>query len=180
MTRPKSNTRDVLAVYLGAHRVNSKADRYTTGAEVHICYIKGNSAPYFSVTGFTTGICGCCHEDLLKRWPELRPIIDLHLSDDTGMPMYAVENGYYWLQQGNVQVLAEYLRISLDRAEKLVTDYALKPFSKQWFADHVVEPERIRYFKEAIAAMELIRQWQKNHPAKIDKLHYQWSLSRNR
>lgn len=68
-------------------------------------YIRGNARPYFSVTGdiripgrrdIETG--GCMHETLLKYWPELAPVVALHLSDDTGEPMHAEANGWYWLE----------------------------------------------------------------------------------
>ena len=38
------------------------------------------------------------HETILQYWPELAPIIALHLSDDTGEPMHSEANGWYWLQ----------------------------------------------------------------------------------
>ncbi len=58
----------------------------------------GNSHPHFSVTGETKHTGGCIHEECLKAWPEIKPIIDLHLSNaDDGEPMHAEANGYYWL-----------------------------------------------------------------------------------
>lgn len=43
---------------------------------------------------------GCCHDDIAKAFPEFIPFIKLHLCDYEGIPMYAVENGFYHLRNG--------------------------------------------------------------------------------
>lgn len=42
---------------------------------------------------------GMVHDRILQAFPWLRQLIDLHLSDArTGAPMYALDNGWYWLR----------------------------------------------------------------------------------
>lgn len=76
-------------------------------------YIKGNSSPYFSLTGEVSRviarhdgqailarepeICGCIHDELIREWPDLAPLAAMHLSGLDGAPMHAEGNGFYWL-----------------------------------------------------------------------------------
>ena len=43
--------------------------------------------------------CGRIHDRILQAFPWLRTLVDLHFTDArTGAPMYALENGWYWLR----------------------------------------------------------------------------------
>lgn len=43
--------------------------------------------------------CGQVHDRIFQAFPWLRQLIDLHLTDArTGAPMYALDNGWYWLR----------------------------------------------------------------------------------
>lgn len=57
---------------------------------------------YFRVTGeigstSNPPTCGCIHEEILTAFPNLRPLVNLHLSTLDGIPMHAEANGWYWL-----------------------------------------------------------------------------------
>ncbi len=43
---------------------------------------------------------GCCHTEIIKFFPKFKPFVALHLCDAKGIPMYAVENGFYHLKNG--------------------------------------------------------------------------------
>ncbi len=64
--------------------------------------------------------CGCCHDEILKVYPEFRPFVDLHLCDAKGAPMYAEANGFYHLKQKNKQDVARcYLRLTEPEYEQI-------------------------------------------------------------
>lgn len=87
-------------------RSKSLPDRYEIHADAKL-YRLGEQAPYFSVTAELHNLryrgdnriesCGCLHEDVLKSFPELAPVVRVHLADEHGVPMHAYENGRYWL-----------------------------------------------------------------------------------
>jgi hypothetical protein len=115
--RKKIAPREILTVFGGLH------------------YLRGNKLPYFSVTGEIRSegaedchTCGCIHEEILKHFPHLLGLVALHLSDINGEPMYAVENGFYWLggttyQRPDFKIAAEHFRITETQAEGLIHDY---------------------------------------------------------
>ena len=66
-------------------------------------------------------LLGCIHEEILKYFPEFSDFVALHLSNSYGQPMYAVENGIYWLKE-DLKKGADYLRISESVAMQLSAD----------------------------------------------------------
>lgn len=87
--------------------------------------IKGNSKPYFTITGEMKDCCGCIHDEIMKYHPEFKDLIDMHLSDIDGIPMHCVENGWYWMgktkwEPANVKNIARHFRIDEKTAEELI------------------------------------------------------------
>ena len=85
-------------------------------------YICGNSQPYFSITGDTYHLpkgsknwqedsCGCLHDLIRKKAKHLAPLIKFHLCDQNGLPMYYLENGYYWYKE-NLKTFKSYIRLA--------------------------------------------------------------------
>lgn len=79
-----------------------KTAKFTVEAGLH--QLGGNQRPYFSVTAEIRRLrasdcnsCGCMHEEVIRHFPVLKPVIALHLCDDTGYPMHAEANGWYAL-----------------------------------------------------------------------------------
>ena len=112
--------------------------------------------PYFSCTGLMGTLSGSIHKQMEEEHPgEYTDAIALHLSDIDGVPMYAVENGYYFLQvaRGNIEgeytyeTVAKHLRISVEAAIKLQT------YNKDQFTQFV-EEQKPRWKEEANAAIK--------------------------
>lgn len=54
----------------------------------------------------------CCHDEILKYFPDFKLFIDLHLCNHYGHPMYPVENGFYHLKNSDKGKTMDYLRIT--------------------------------------------------------------------
>lgn len=98
-----------------AYTERSTTYRLTVVGGLH--YMRGNRAPYFSLTAiqdrkergrWQDDMGGCCHDLILKHYPELADLAALHLSDMDGAPMHAVENGWYWLAGAMPEGVAQY------------------------------------------------------------------------
>jgi hypothetical protein len=64
----------------------------------------GNARPYFSLTGEVREphkrepwCAGCIHGEIVEAFPDWAPLAAIHLADDTGTPMHALENARYWM-----------------------------------------------------------------------------------
>lgn len=62
--------------------------------------------PYFSITGTIKKtdkryrdpyiMAGAIHEEILKYFPHLAPLVEVHLSECDGLPLHAEANARYW------------------------------------------------------------------------------------
>ena len=95
---------------------------------------------------------GCCHNEIEKYFPQLKPFINLHLSDGEGVPMYAFENGLYHFKEDKLKG-ANYIRTTLDKVKHIDTSNSSKcvlDFAK------VVESLRPQWLKEANECKKLL------------------------
>lgn len=128
----------------------------------------GNKSPHFATTAELRqygriSSCGCLHDDILEHAPEFAQAISLHLSDDNGKPMYAVENGFYfyggtqWEKRNNAY-LANHLRISLAEAEAIPEGLTKNDFERLYVVPNLerweAEAEAVKAFLSVTAEKE--------------------------
>lgn len=57
-----------------------------------------------NITGIEPDACGQVCDDIERAFPWLKPLMDLHLADArTGEPMYALDNGWFWLHDDEAE-----------------------------------------------------------------------------
>ena len=120
----------------------------------------------FSITGtvfeknfldiWTDTCCGCCHDEILKVFPEFQPFVDLHLCDAKGAPMYAEANGFYFLEQKDKQDVAKsYLRLTEPEYEQIKATASDQLCLKYLLYDMGIVA---RWEREAKAAIKLLEE----------------------
>lgn len=99
--------------------------------------------------------CGSDNKLINELYPELKIITDLHLSDYNGVPMYAVENGFYHYKNGNDW--GKYLRLTLEQKINWILEMESCPFEnrKDVFIS-LVERHKPIWKDEARKAIEFI------------------------
>ena len=157
-------------------------------------YIKGNSAPYFSLTcsGYDHGseFGGCDHEIILKHFPKFADLAALHLSDIDGRPSYSEANGWYNLAGyfgGDGRYQGERYHVGNSKRHFPIEPPADKPWSNteyreptreeclQIWADYVrVDIETARAVADAIAAKWNWPDMKAAHATWIVSQHARW------
>lgn len=155
----------VLARFTSVRRTAPHHTLHVT-AELHS--LKGQE-PHFSVTAedrynrHHVQACGCMHEEVLRYWPKLAPVVRVHLSDRHGVPMHAVANALYHAGIGkyssrNPQHLASHLRIGYQHAVEVIVEMeSYETFEEaQEAMEAFVEAQRPRWQAEADEAIEAL------------------------
>jgi hypothetical protein len=156
----------------------------TTDREKNTLIINIDNEKYFSITceAYEKGksksdknmiYAGCAHKEILAARPDLKLLVNLHLSDSLGQPMYAVENGFYYYQilkgaakyhnkekddkTKYTKVLAAHLRISLNEVNLLIIELDKLPETQRKLSFSTFVFNNLdRWQNEAIKANKLI------------------------
>ena len=66
-----------------------EGQKYRITVRAELIPLEGNSKPYFSITGDIERLAkngrkvwesgGCIHEEVLRHFPHLKPLVDIHL-----------------------------------------------------------------------------------------------------
>jgi hypothetical protein len=139
-----------------------------------------NNDKYFSITceAYKKGksksdknmiYAGCSHAEILAARPDLKLLVDLHLSDSLGQPMFAVENGFYYYRTAKyhnkekddktnyTKVLSNHLRITLNEVNLLIIELDKLPESQRKLSFSTFVFNNLdRWQNEAIKANKLI------------------------
>lgn len=109
--------------------------KYRIQVRAELVHRDGNANAYFSITGEiirhakngrkVSEFFGMIHEEIVKHFPQLQPLVDIHLSDEDGVPMHAYANAAYWAghegKEKESDTLAKHLRVSKDQANEMTT-----------------------------------------------------------
>ena len=110
-------------------------ENYRIQVRAELVHRDGNANAYFAITGdifrhakngrkvHESG--GCIHDDIIKHFPQLQLLVDIHLSDEDGVPMHAYANAAYWAGHDGFGLqsseLAKHLRVTKDQANEMTT-----------------------------------------------------------
>ena len=153
--------------------------KYRIKVKADLIHRDGNSNAYFSITGeversyrnrWVCELAGCIHKEILAQFPQLKPLCDIHLSDENGVPMHAYENAGYWAGQSKYQTLdiftlAKHLRISTQQALEM-----LEYIAQYWGElDTITTPAMA--WKDACEHFSLLSKWQQEADAAREMLN---------
>ena len=151
-------------------------EKYRIDVIADLVHRDGNSNAYFGIGGDVFRLAkngrkvwemgGCIHEEIIKHFPELQPLVDIHLADEDGVPMHAYSNASYWaghtkFQALDLEMLAKHLRVTKEEANKMVT-YINHSYERN---ESPVTPEKS--WLNTCVHFELLKEWK--HQALVAK-----------
>jgi hypothetical protein len=102
---------------------------------------------------------GSIQDDILKAYPILKPIVDLHLCDHYGTPWACLDNAFYHYECGNKEAFRDHLMIDNFWTDLLFERLDREPKGKQHrkllLANRIYESLANLWEDKAIKAMEV-------------------------
>lgn len=96
----KDRADDHMVVSAGVQRFAGQSGYFSVTAEIYTNRAQATRGIRENGRGMIGG--GAMVEDIARAFPGLRPVVDLHLSDEaTGEPMHADANATYWYRIGD-------------------------------------------------------------------------------
>lgn len=97
---------------------------------------------------------GRCHAEILKQCKDFSDIVSLHLSNTEGVPMHAMENGYYFYELGEYENVMELLRIDNETLNVLHHRLKTSKYLKKYIFFEFCAEQYKRWNNEARAVIE--------------------------
>lgn len=146
--------------YISLFEAKEKKLKYKGKGQKFILNFRYEDGFGFTLNVFERGRdVGGDHKTMIKIFPELKKYVDLHLSDKNGIPLHALENGYYYLQnpkEFDVNDVAEHFRIPVSEASKLQKGVQSGELDKNDIKLYV-DKQKSRWKKEAQSAINWIK-----------------------
>lgn len=99
---------------------------------------------------------GCCHDEILALFPELKIFERLHLCDFKGAPMYPEANLFYHIKDNNLEAVKSYLYPCTDDeiADAMTMANKDKLFVKMWLINNRLPQRWQEWANKAIEHLE--------------------------
>jgi len=105
--------------------------KHVIKVSIELEQLHNNAIPRFSVMGrkykvLKTGECGkrcfgrVFHSDITDVFPTLSDVVDFRLASIEGVPMFAKEDGWYYIKNNKPMALMRHLRISKDETTRVM------------------------------------------------------------
>jgi hypothetical protein len=98
------------------HRIKVRASLRSLSGQPQFFSITGDIQRQAKNNRWMEECGGCIHDEILQHFPHLAPLVQVHLSDENGVPMHAYSNAAYWAKTGkphhpDMEMLTKHLHL---------------------------------------------------------------------